>query len=195
MAAFADLIDLQTAVVELVKDASIVDVFPRLVQLAEVNFNQRLRCFDQITNVTVTISSGLATLPSNFIEMIGLYNASGYEYVQQPLQSVKLSTATHFYAIAGTSLVTKIADGDLSADYYAQVPTLTTSNTTSNWLLAKYPGIYLYGVGVEAAKYLQKANVAVALAQVLEMEFTAAEGCDTRSRYSRARVRVAGVTP
>lgn len=195
MSAFADLIDLQTAVVELVKDASIVDVFPRLVQLAEVDFNRRLRCFDQITNATITIASGLATLPMDCIEVIGLYNASGYEYVQQPLQAVKLSTATHFYALAGASLVTKIADGSLSLDYYAQVPTLTTSNTTSNWLLAKHPGVYLYGVGLEAAKYLQKPDMVQAIAQILETEYTAAEGYDTRSRYSRARVRVAGVTP
>lgn len=44
MTAFTDFLDLQAAVVEHVRDASIADVFPRLVKLAEVTFNRRLRC-------------------------------------------------------------------------------------------------------------------------------------------------------
>ena len=49
MVAFADLLDLQTAVIERVKTVGITDVFPQLVRLAESDFNRRLRCAEQVT--------------------------------------------------------------------------------------------------------------------------------------------------
>lgn len=195
MPAFADLIDLQTAVVEHVGTAKIVDVFPRLVQMAEVNINRRLRCQDMVTRTTLTLASGSAPLPADFIEALGVYNSIGYEYIQQPLQSVLTTNTTQFYAIGAGTLVTKITAGTVLMDYYAQVPTLTTSPTTSNWVLAKHPGLYLYAVGLEAAKYLKDIELAKVTSALADMEYDAAEKYDNNSRYSRARVRVAGVTP
>jgi hypothetical protein len=88
MTAFADFIDLQTAVVEHVRNPSIADVFPRLVKLAEVGFNRRLRCREQISTATVTISGGAGVLPADMAEIIGVYDAAGMEYIAQPLQAV-----------------------------------------------------------------------------------------------------------
>ena len=135
MAAFADFIDLQTAVVEHVGTAKIADVFPRLVQLAEVNFNRRLRCRDMVTTSTVTVTAGVGALPADFIAAIGVYNAAGFEYVQQPLQAVKTTDTTHYYAISGGNIVTKIADATLSLEYYAKVPTLAGGFTTTKIVL------------------------------------------------------------
>jgi hypothetical protein len=61
--------------------------------------------------------------------------------------------------------------------------------------LQKHPGLYLYGVGMEAAKYLRDVEAAQATSALLDMEYTAAAAQDEQGRYSRARVRVAGVTP
>lgn len=194
MAVFTDLIDLQTAVVEHVQNDSVVDVMPRLVQLAEVAFNRRLRCREQITTAAITVASGVAPLPVDFEEAIGVYNGAGIEYIQQPLQAVKASQTAGYYAISGSNLVAK-NDGVLSLEYYAKIPTISASMTDSNWLILKHPGLYLYGVGLEAAKYLRDVETATATASFLEMEFTAASGEDQTQRFSRARVRVQGATP
>jgi hypothetical protein len=86
-------------------------------------------------------------------------------------------------------------DEVLSLIYYAKVPTITDSLTDTNWLLEKHPGVYLYGVGLEAAKYLRDAETAQATMPFLDMEIDAANGQDAQERYGRVRVRVAGVTP
>ena len=194
MTAFADFIDLQTAVVEHVRNPSIADVFPRLVKLAEVGFNRRLRCREQISTATVTVSGGSGALPTDMAEIIGVYDAAGVEYIAQPLQAVKVSQGRGYYAISSGNIVTR-NDEDLTIEYYAKVPTITDSLTDSNWLLQKHPGLYLYGVGLEAAKYLRDVETAQATSALLDMEYTAAAAQDDQDRYSRARVRVAGVTP
>ena len=194
MSAFNDLLDLQTAVVEQVKRPDIVDVFPRLVALAEVTFNRRLRLRQQITAATVTLASGSASLPVNFLEAIGLYNAAGFEYVQQPLQSAGRLWAPDNYAISGGQIIA-IGDGARVLSYYAKVPSLSGSPTATSWLLEDHPGLYLYGVGLEAAKYIRDVEGAQAASQLVDAEFAAVATFDSQQRYSRARVRVAGVTP
>lgn len=194
MTAFSDLLDLQTAVVEQVKRPDIVDVFPRLVALAEVTFNRRLRLRQQITSATVTLAGGAANLPVDYLEAIGLFDASGREYVQQPPQSAGRAWTGAYYAISGGQIIAT-GDGDRVLSYYAKVPSLSGSPTATSWLLDDHPGLYLYGVGLEAAKYIRDIEGAQATAQLVEAEFAAAATLDNQQRYSRARVRVAGVTP
>lgn len=192
--AFADFIDLQTAVVEHVRNPSIADVFPRLVKLAEVTFNRRLRCREQITTATLTITSGSAALPSDYAALLGVFDAAGVEFIQQPVQSLQEAQTRGYYALSGSNIIAK-NDEVLSLVYYAKVPTITDSLTDTNWLLQKHPGVYLYGVGLEAAKYLRDADTAQATMPFLDMEIDAANGQDAQERYGRVRVRVQGVTP
>lgn len=192
--AFSDFIDLQTAVVEHVGNPSIADVFPRLVKLAEVTFNRRLRCREQITTASVVVSGGVGALPSDFQDVIGVYDGAGIEYIAQPLQVLKETQSRGYYAISGSNLVTK-NDETLTLEYYAKVPTITDSLTDTNWLLQKHPGLYLYAVGAEAAKYLKDVELAQATVALAEMEFAAAAAEDSQQRYSRSRVRIQGVTP
>lgn len=194
MTAFADLLDLQTAVVERVKNPGITDVFPQLVRLAESGFDRKLRCAEQVTTDTVTIASGTAALPTDLQEIIGVYDAAGTEYIAQPLQVLKQVQTRGYFAISGANIVAK-NDEDLTIEYYASLPTISGAMTDTNWLLARHPNLYLYGVLLEAAKYLRDADLAASLAPILDMEYQAVAGSDMAYRYSRARVRVAGVTP
>lgn len=194
MTAFADFIDLQTAVVEHVRNPSIADVFPRLVKLAEVTFNRRLRCREQITTATLAITGGAAPLPSDYAALLGVFDAAGVELIQQPVQALQEQQTRGYYGLSGSNVIAK-NDEVLSLIYYAKVPTITDSLTDTNWLLQKHPGVYLYGVGMEAAKYLRDAETAQATMPFLDMEIDAANGQDAQERYGRVRVRVAGVTP
>ena len=191
--AFADYLDLRTAVLEHVARPDIADVFPRLVKLAEAALNRRLRLRDMVTDWPVSFSSGLAPIPDDFLEAIGLFDASGREYVQQPLRAVRGSGA--FYAVEGDWLRSQGIQGDCTLQYYAAIPTLTASNTTSNWLLERYPSVYLYAVGLEAAKYIRDVELAQTTRIVLDDEIASVQADDTRARYARARVRVQGMTP
>jgi hypothetical protein len=194
MTAFADLLDLQTAVIERVKNVSIADVFPQLVKLAEASFNRRLRCREQMTTASVVITSGTATLPTDFEEIVGVYDSSGYEFINQPVQSLQQVQTRGYYAISGSSILAK-NDETLTLQYYAKLPTITDSMTDSNWLLQRHPGLYLYGVAFEAAKHLANPELAQAVGPILELEYQAVDAADASGRYARARVRVQGPTP
>ena len=181
MAAFADFLDLRTAVIEHVGNAGIADVFPRLVEIAESRLDRELRMRQQITTQTLTVAGELLTLPATFAEMIGVYDALGREYLGYDVQDATVTMAS--------------VEGAVSVKFYARIPTLTSSVTTSNWLLARYPDVYLYAVGFEAAKYIRNAELAVQTKGLLDEALFSARADDERARYARTRVRVAGVTP
>lgn len=191
---FADYLDLRTAVIEEVGNADIADVFPRLVKMAEVEFNRRLRCREQMSETGISPVDGAVALPSDYLEALSLTTTAGTELTQQPVQAYdELDYKYGFYAIDGASLLAQ--DADYTFRYYQKIPTLTTSPTTSNWLLQKHPGLYLYAVSMEAEKHLRNVESAQALMTLREMEFAQAAAQDSTERFSRTRVRVAGVTP
>lgn len=192
MTAFADYLDLRTAVIETVRDDSITDVFDRLTKMAESRLNREMRCRDQITTTTITVSGGTGALPADFQEMIGVYDSNGYEYVAQPSQAVRVDNDS-YYTIEGGNLVAD--DREYTVQYYAALSTLTAGSTTSNWLLQKYPEVYLYSVAVEAAKHLRDTEAGPVLVRMRDDAIREARADDERQRYSRMRVRVAGVTP
>lgn len=194
MTVFADALDLRTAVCEHVRRSDWIDVFPRLVSLAEVGFNRRLRCQDQVTSESLVIAGGVGPLPPTAVEIIGVYDGAGREYIPQPLQSLQQTQTAGYYAVAGDEILTK-NDETLTVQYYAAIPSLADQLTSTNWLLQKGPALYLYGVGVEAAKYLRDAETLQATLPFLEMEYSAISAQDAQKRFARARVRVAGHTP
>lgn len=189
--ALADFLDLRTAVIEHVSNPGIADVFPRLVALAESRFNRTLRMREQITNTTLTMTAGRGPLPANFAEMIGIYDGSGAEYLMQSPQH----RHGYYYSIQGSEVVAANITGSLAMDYYAMIPPLGSSITTSNWLLARYPDVYLYAVSFEAAKYAHDAELAMAAKGLMDDAIALAKGDDEAARYSRSCVRVAGPTP
>lgn len=194
MTAFVDFMDLQSAVIEMVKRSDLVEVMPRLVKLAESDFNRRLRMAEQMASEDVTIASGLADLPDDFQTLIGVYDGAGREYVAQPPQALREVQGRGYFAIVGRQ-IQAAADEVLTVQYYATIPTISSSMTASNWLLQRHPGLYLYAVGSEAAKFMADQDLFGKIAGILSAEYTKAESDDAAVRYSRARVRVQGVTP
>lgn len=196
MTVFADALDLRTAVVEQVANPNIVDVFPRLVGLAEAYLNRNLRTASQIKTATVTFASGVAPLPADFAEAIGLFDAAGCEYIQQSVQYTRpIYGARRYYSINAAGLFLNGYDGDMSLEYYATIPTIAGAMTDTNWLLAKYPSAYLSTVSLEAAKFMRDAEMAKAMAALVQEAMGEVASDDFNARYSRARVRIAGVTP
>ena len=192
MVAFADQLDLRTAVVEHVQRPDIADVFPRLVGLAESRLNRMLRMREQIATTTLTIADGAVALPTDFAEMIGVYTPGGAEYPQQSSQ--RIQGGGDFYAVEGLELVSKGISGDVIVKYYSTISPLDAMADT-NWLLARYPDVYLYAVGFEASKYARDGELMQITKMMMDDAIDTAKADDSRARFSRAHVRVAGVTP
>lgn len=196
MAAFNDALDLKTAVGDHIGNRSISDVWPRLVQMAETQINQRLRTVWQVTDNTVTFTDGEASLPADFLEMIDVYGPAGYR-MSSGLRSDLKRPGMSFsrYSIGSGKLFIRGYTGDKDILYYASLPTISGSLSASNWLLERYGDVYLYAVALQAAKFLKDVDLSVATDQLLSAALLAVKVDDERQRWANGLVRVAGMTP
>lgn len=175
MDALRDWIDLRFAVSDLVGSREISDVMRRLTLMAETKLNTRLRTQWQITDWTPVWTGNEAPLPDDFLELVCSDNR---------LSAVNGTlTRKPFYTIPA------------GLEYYAALPTLTTSLTTTNWLLERFSGVYLYAVAEKAAVHLTNAELALAMSQALETELKQVRVADERARWGNKSVRVGGLTP
>lgn len=196
MAAFADVLDLKFAVADHVGNRSISDVWPRLLQMAETQLNQHLRTLWQVTSDTLTFTDGEADLPADFLEMIDAYGPVGYR-MHAGLRSDTRRPGTSYstYSIGSGKMFIRGFSGDKDILYYAAIPTLTDSGNDPNWLLTKYPDVYLYAVGLQAAKHLKDVELAQATDQLLGFALQAVKIDDERQRWANGVVRVQAQTP
>lgn len=196
MTALADYLDLKFAVADQVGNRALSDVMPRLVQMAESKLNSTLRTRQQITPATLTFTDGASTLPTDFLEILHVFGLCGKQLHASTLADSRREGSQYArYSIDGTNIYLKGFSGNRDIEYYAALPTLSASPTTSNWLLSKYPDVYLYAVSKEAAKYLRDADGATAMDTLLKEAMTALETNDERARWANSTVRVQAQTP
>jgi hypothetical protein len=196
MVAFADYLDLRVAVAEHVGNRNISDVMPRLVQMAESTLNQKLRHRKQITSGTLTFASGVTSLPADFLEMINVFGLYGSAMRAGSLADVNRSGSEYSrYAIDGSDILIYGVDGDRDITYFAKIPTITTSVSSTNWLLQDYPNVYLYAVALEAAKFLRDMELAQATQALFAQALNDMKVDDDRARWSNTTVRIQMVTP
>lgn len=196
MTAFNDALDLKTAVFDQVGNRTISDVWPRLVQMAEVQLNQRLRTLWQVTSDTLTFTDGEAALPADFLEMLHVYGPCGYQMRAGMLVDQQRPGMSHTtYSIGAGKLLVRGFTGDKEIQYYAALPTISNSLSATNWLLEQFGDVYLYAVSLQAAKFLRDVEMATATDQLYAAALNAVRVQDERARWSNSVVRVQGMTP
>lgn len=127
-------------------------VLSDFVTLAEAEFNRVLRCVEQETRDTLSVSSRYTALPTDFLELRRIEYDGSPVY---PLNSLTPFQQTGYrqnqptgdpvyYSIVGTDIeiVPTQTSATLDILYYAKIPALSDSNTT-NWLLTAWPDLYL----------------------------------------------------
>lgn len=175
MALIANYSDLKTAVAEwLVRtgDTAVEGRADEFIALFEAEFilDPEMRTFEMEELDTATLSGAATALPDGFLQMIRLQitNLSGgvsnqtLTYVSP--QSAGILDATqstygtpkNYTVLAGQIIVSPqkwVPTGaTLELAYYKFAP-LSVTNVT-NWLLTKYPNIYLYGALMQCAAYI-----------------------------------------
>lgn len=151
--AIATYAQLKTAIASWAHRSNISDsVISDFVSLAEAEFNRALRCVQQETRSTLSVSSRYTALPADFLELRRIeydgspvyplnsltpYQQTGYRQNQPTGEPV-------YYSIVGTDIEIVPTQTSASVDilYYAKIAALSDSNTT-NWLLTAHPDLYL----------------------------------------------------
>ena len=133
------------------------------ITLAEGHFNLELRTREMVTESTGnTPTSGAITLPTDFLQTVRVVADTSppreLSYIPPQVASRNYDNTAGLpseYTIIGSSLKTyPLSTQDIDLVYYQSIPALTDSNT-SNWLLAKYPNLYLTACLMEAARYFR----------------------------------------
>lgn len=196
MVAIANYGELRVALSDFIGHRNVSSVLPRLVQMAESYLNRELRTRFQITTAPLTLASGVVSLPSDFLEMAHVYGTNGYQYRSGPLSDSQRTTSQYSrYSIDASNLNINGYSGNRTVTYFAALPTLTTSNSTTNWLLTRYPDVYLYALAVEAAKHLKDADLLSVSKQLLDDSLRSVKIDDDRARWSNTTVRTQGINP
>lgn len=164
--ALSTFADLKTSIANYLNRSDLTSVIPDFITLTEAKLNRILRIRPMQKRVSTTLTSGDAfvDLPNDFLEATQIFIDSNpnkvLNYVnanQIELENTQESSGTPSqYTITGDEFqLSPIPDSNytLKISYYAKIPALSTENT-SNYLLASYPQVYLYGSLLEAQPYI-----------------------------------------
>lgn len=166
-----DYPSLLAAVEEYLARPDLREFFPLFIQQAEGRLNARLKVVDMHRLIgPVDLAAGKIDLPTDFIDWVSVEWTPPPRTPQRPLMLRYVEAdspeirAKHrpngppqvYTVLAGKVRVVPAAAGTLELVYFARIPALTAAKPT-NWLIAKAPDVYLYGVLLEAMLF-QKDN-------------------------------------
>lgn len=140
-------------------------VIGEIIALTEKRLSRELKTPDMEGSTTLTLANGTVALPTDFMEMRSAYIvADNRRYTLSPETeqdftqgfnqlAVTGAIPTRFNINAGNLSVRPIADSyPISISYKQMLPALSDSNPT-NWLLLKWPDLYISASIVTAALF------------------------------------------
>lgn len=143
--------ELQAEVIDWSYRTDLDSRIPNFIALCESDLQVRCKLVDFETSSTVTITSGVGSLPTGFSGMRAAYWQGD---VTKPLKYVapdRYDALTNesgdavWYTITGSSIkVAPQGDGYVVMTYKARFTPLSTTNST-NVILTNYPDAYLHG--------------------------------------------------
>jgi hypothetical protein len=132
------------------------------IRLAEAHMSNRLKTREMDVTATLTITDGVATIPTALqsvrsmrlaVTPYGAIQPEGIEALEARRPDV--SGTPQFYSMVGEEFVFwPPTSSSAKIRYRRDVPALTDS-ATSNWILAEHPHLYLYGALFQAYLFLK----------------------------------------
>lgn len=173
------------------------------IALAEGHFNRELRLREMVAVTDLTPTSGVVTLPTDYlgykrvVEKASSRRALSYitpEAADRLYSTSSAGLAINF-TIVGSSLYTyPSASNDVELTYFQKIPALSDANT-SNWLLAKYPNVYLRGALMMMAEFDKDDAEQSKQTQMLDMLLRQLRAEDDTAQYYGAEYTAIEVTP
>ena len=194
--------DLQTAIASWIARQDLAANIPDFIALFESVANRRLRLRQQESAATLTPSSGVATLPADYLAWRRVTWAGAtpreLEYVHpsylHALYPTLPADIPRLFTIEGATLtVAPRDDTALTFDYFQKIPALSNADT-SNWLIAVAPDLYLFGALAEAHGFVKDPESLALWKSRRDELLDELERLDTKTR-GQSGIRVIGPTP
>lgn len=168
--ALATYSDLQGSVATWLGRDDLTTTIPDFITMFEAFANRTLRVRQMETSTSLTTTSGVATLPTDYLSTRSVTWAGAtsveLEYVEPTSLRSRFNSADTgtpaYYTIEGTSFTALPVDDTttITFRYYQKIPALSASNTT-NWLLTAHPDLYLFGTLVEANAFVMNGEAGI----------------------------------
>lgn len=198
----ATFAELKSAIGDWLNRDDLTAVIPSFISLAEARINRDLRHYDMETRSTANLTGRYLALPSDWIETVRVHlTATGQpdlelisqnDMAQKRGNSEDTAGRPRFYAVtAGQLEVYPTPDETYEVEivYVARVAALSDSNP-GNWLLSKYPDVYLYGALVHSAPYLVDDQRAQTWAALYQSAIDAANAESRAAKHSGTGLRM-----
>jgi hypothetical protein len=167
------------------------------IDLCEAEMQRELKLLEFETTGTVTVTSGVGTLPTGFLGARSLSWSANPERILTYLTPDKLKTVNasdpsfvSYYTITGDSI--KFADdasGTLNITYMARFTPLSDSNTT-NAIITNHPGAYTYGTLKHAAIWAKDLEAATGYDTLFKGELASIVRDNKERKYAGAALAV-----
>lgn len=194
--------ELKTAISDFLNRDDLDAVVPTFISLAEARFNREVRHYDMVKRSTAAVDTQYSTPPGDWLETVrfhlidapvrDLELISQNDMAQMRQQSRNTLGVPRFYAItAGEFEFYPSPDGSYTGElvYFSDVPALSDENP-QNFLLRKYPDVYLYGALVHSAPYLDDDQRASTWAALYQSAVDAVNTTSDKARHSGSGLRM-----
>ncbi len=193
--AIATYSELKTAIGSWLKRTDLAADIPNFIALGELRINRRLRIRGMEASVSLPITAGGATIPSN---MLSLKSITLNDANTTPLERV---TPINFYArndaagmprvfaqVGNQYLFSPVPDAttyEVSCNYYA-APVALSDVAPTNWFMLNAPDVLLWAALAEAAPFMLEDPRIVIWEKKLEAALQALEGVECVERMGGA---------
>jgi hypothetical protein len=156
--ALANYTDLVTAINGWLNRSDMNAIAPDLIALAEAEFNRLLRTPDMEQRSTATLNGEALAVPADFLGLRSMSSQNAkFEFTApDDLFAIPESYTGYPYYVTVTDgqffFRPVPSDGAVEIVYFQRIPALTAGNPT-NWLMTKYPDLYLFGALAQAEFY------------------------------------------
>ena len=204
--------DLRSEIVNWLYDRSdLITKTAQFIELAENAFNhgdenaglKPLRLREMEAEATLTITDSKATLPADYLAWRSVTVG------RSPRYNLKLVSPTwsdknypwrgagypEYFTLYGNTIeVIYPTASNLYLLYYQKIPALTDAEP-SNWLLQKYPNVYLFTAASFGAAYLGDRERQAEMTAMALGALSGLQTDDVSQRWSKSSINLEGVTP
>lgn len=169
------------------------DIPDFVYRLTTAGINRDLRLLEMQAETTLTATGESVALPSDFNAVQSLYIDSGGSRTRLVSTTEQAQAALHdpsgrpgYYAVhEGELTLEPVPDGEytLTLRYYKRLPEFV-SDTDTNTVLQRYPGLYLYGALTHAAIWAKDTESAQTYNAAYTQELAALDKSDTKRRFA-----------
>lgn len=193
--------ELQTAVANWLSRDDLTSLIPDFIALSEAKFNRALRTRKMEAITSLTPSSGVVTLPSDYLQFRRVYidGSVPYEleyltpenfYVKYPQLTTWSISPSRYFTIQSGSLYLSdtTTTNSVKVLYYQAIPALASNST--NWLLTNHPDIYLYQALAEAANKTKNIQDYQQYNSLVQGQVEQLDNADKHDKFSGSTLRV-----